>query len=267
MSGKLPVMATLREAGQLVRQHRGDLLRVGFVYIVAFFVIGAIFINSLLPLVPGRPPPGAQEVVDPRLPAGLLLTLVIEFLLFSVFSVGWHRVILLGPGRAGPGLGVQLGKRELRYFGRLWLCLAVSIAIAFFVAFVERFIGLGTGADPEGLMLGAQVPYALASTYVFARLGPSFAGLSIDVPLSLRQSWVATKGNGLRILAVYCLVAAGWLALNLLLGQVANMFGLGENAPYTLLLIGALVSCALLALLVSVNAIVYRHFAASRAVV
>ena len=40
MSGKLPVLATLREAGQLVRQHRGDLLRVGFVYIVAFFVIG-----------------------------------------------------------------------------------------------------------------------------------------------------------------------------------------------------------------------------------
>ena len=49
--------------------------------------------------------------------------------------------------------------------------------------------------------------------------------------------------------------------------QKRTMFGLGENAPYTLLLIGALVSCALLALLVSVNAIVYRRFAASRAVV
>ena len=61
---------------------------------------------------------GGRAAQDPRLPAGMLLTLVIEFLIFAVFSVGWHRVILLGPGRAGPGLGVQLGKRELR--GQVW---------------------------------------------------------------------------------------------------------------------------------------------------
>jgi hypothetical protein len=268
MSGKLPVMTTLREAGQLVRQHRGDLLRVGLVFIVAFFVIGAIVINSLLPLIPRRAMPGAQEVpVDPRLPAGMLLTLVIEFLLFAIFSVGWHRVILLGPGRAGPGLGVQLGRRELRYFGRLWFCLALSIAIAFVVAFIEQFISLGTGADPEALMVGAEIAYILVSAYVFVRLGPSFAGLSIDLPLSFKQSWIATRGNGLRILAVYCLVAAGWVALNLVLGQVAYLLGLGESAPYTLLLVNALALCVLLALLVSVNAIVYRRFAASRAVV
>ena len=264
-------MATLQEAGQLVLRNRGDLLRVGLVFIIGFFIIGAIVINSLLPLFSPlmmSETPGANETpMDPRLPAGMLLTLVIEFLLFAVFSVGWHRVILLGPGSAGHGLGVQLGKRELRYFGRLWLCFAASFAIAFAVAFMEQFIGLATGADSQALMWGAEISYVLASAYVFARLGPSFAALSIDVSLNLRQSWAATKGNGLRILAVYLLVAAGWVALNLMLGRLANLLSLGENAPYTLLLVGALVLCALLALMVSVNAIVYRHFAASRAVV
>jgi hypothetical protein len=62
-------------------------------------------------------------------------------------------------------------------------------------------------------------------------------------------------------------VAGGWVALNLLLGRLTNLLGLGESAPYTLLLIGALALCTLLALVVSVNAIVYGRFAASKAVV
>ena len=271
MSEKLPIIATLQEAGQLVVRNRGDLLRVGLVFILGFFIVGAIVINALVPLCPPltmSETPGTYEApMDPRLPAGMLLTLVIEFLLFAVFSVGWHRVILLGARHAERGLGVQLGRRELRYFGRLWLCFAASFAIAFVVAFIEQFIGLGTGADPQALMRGAEVSYILASAYVFARLGPSFAAVSIDLPLSLKQSWAVTKGNGLRILAVYLLVAAGWVALNLLLGRLANLLGLGESAPYTLLLVGALALCALLALMVSVNAIVYRRFATSKALV
>ena len=77
------------------------------------------------------PPP-----VDPRLPSAVLIMFVIEILLFTVFSVGWHRAVLIGAER---GQGTQLGKRELRYFGRLWLCIAISFAALFFVAFVEQF--------------------------------------------------------------------------------------------------------------------------------
>ena len=116
MTDKLPIVATLREAGQLVLQNRGDLLRVGIVFIVGFFAVGAIVWSYLLPLLAGAGVDATGRMnIDPRLPAGLLLTGVIEFLLFAVFAVGWHRVILLGIYRAGRGLGVQLGGRELRY--------------------------------------------------------------------------------------------------------------------------------------------------------
>ena len=261
MSEKLPIMATLREATYLVAQNRGDLLRVGLVFIVGFFAIGAIVINSLLPLVMTSEMGGSGPIaMDPRVPAGMLLTLVIEFLLFAVFAVGWHRVILLGTGSTGRGLGVQLGRRELRYFGRLWFCFVASFAIAFVVAFIEQFIGMATAASPQALVLGAEAAYLLASAYVLGRLGPSFAALSIDRRLTFRESWSATKGNGWRILAIYLLVSAGWLALNVLLGQLAGLLGLGDSAPYTLLLVGAIAFCGILALLVSVNAIVYRRF-------
>ncbi len=262
MSEKLPVMATLQEATYLVVRNRGDLLRVGLVFIVGFFAIGAIVINSLLPLLPTvtASQTGSSYVAptDPRLPAGILLTVVIEMLLFAVFAVGWHRVILLGAGSTGRGLGVQLGRRELRYFGRLWLCFVASFAIAFIVAFIEQFIGLAVAASPQALIVGAEVAYLLASAYVFGRLGPSFAALSIDRRLSLRDSWSATKGNGLRILAVYLLVSAGWVALNVLFSGLA-LLGLSEFAPYTLLLISSIASCGILALLVAINAVVFRR--------
>jgi hypothetical protein len=105
MSEKLPVMATLQEAARLVAQNRRELLRVGLVFIAGFFATGVILWNFLLPLMAraGADATGHMNV-DPRLPAGLLLTGVIEFLLFAVFAVGWHRVILLGRNRAGGGL-------------------------------------------------------------------------------------------------------------------------------------------------------------------
>jgi hypothetical protein len=267
MTDKLPIMATLRQSVHLVVQNRGDLLRVGLVFIIGFFAIGAIAINSLLPaLMAGATQGGQPAAMDPRLPMGILLMVVIEALLFTVFATGWHRVILLGPASTGRGLGVQLGLRELRYFGRLWLCFAASFAIAFVVAFIEQFIAMATKTDPQNLMWGAEIAYILASAYAFGRLGPSFAALSIDRPLSFRESWAATKGNGLRILALYLLAGAAWLILNLVLGRLAGLLGLGDSAPYSLLLVSAILLCGMLAVMVGANAIVYRRYAGSKPV-
>ncbi len=265
MTEKLPILSTLREAGRLVVHHRNDLLRVGFVFILGFFATGAIVFNFLWPLATGSQlDSSGQLIVDPRLPAGVLLTLVIEFLLFSVFAVGWHRVILLGPDHAGHGLGVQLGGRELRYFGRLWLCFVGSFAIAFVVTFVEQMIGRAMAGNPANFMLGAETAYMLVSAYIFGRLAPCFAALSIDRKFGFVQSWKATQGNGLRIFAIYALIAAGWLGTNLIVGAFLRTLGLDNPAPYTLLLVGALALCAVFALLVTVNAIVYRRLAGMR---
>ncbi len=260
MTDKLPIVATLREAGQLVLQNRGDLLRVGIVFIIGFFAVGAIVWSYLLPLLAGAGVAATGRMnIDPRLPAGLLLTGVIEFLLFAVFAVGWHRVILLGIHRAGRGLGVQLGGRELRYFGRLWICFLGSIAIATAFTAVEQLIGAAVAASPENFILAAEVSYVLASAYIFCRIGPAFAALSVDLPFGFRQAWQATRGNGLRLMAIYLLAAAGWLLVSLFFGLIAGALGLSTAAPYTLILVNAVALAGMFALLVTVNAIVFRR--------
>ncbi len=244
MTDKLPIVATLREAGQLVLQNRGDLLRVGIVFIIGFFAVGAIVWSYLLPLLAGAGVAATGRMnIDPRLPAGLLLTGVIEFLLFAVFAVGWHRVILLGIHRAGRGLGVQLGGRELRYFGRLWICFLGSIAIATAFTAVEQLIGAAVAASPENFILAAEVSYVLASAYVFCRIAPAFAALSVDLPFGFR----------------YLLAAAGWLLVSLFFGLIAGALGLSTAAPYTLILVNAVALAGMFALLVTVNAIVFRR--------
>lgn len=260
MSGKVSVPGTLREAIALTVAHRRDLLRVGLVFIAGFFALGIVFVRYLLPLFPETVMEGgataAPPPVDPRLPSAVLIMFVIEILLFTVFSVGWHRAVLIGAER---GQGAQLGKRELRYFGRLWLCIAISFAALFFVAFVEQLIGIALRLDPQSMTWGAVLANLLVIAYVFARLGPSFAALSIDRKMGFRKSWIATKGNGLRILLVYVLVGAGGFVLNILIGLILNLLGLSEIAPYTVVLIGALTFCALFAVTVTINAIVFRQ--------
>jgi hypothetical protein len=266
VSEKLPIIGTLGEAGGLVVDNRGDLLRVGIVFIIGFFAVGAIVWSYLLPLMSTANVDSAgQMIVDPRLPAGLLLTVVIEFLLFAVFAVGWHRIILLGIKRAGGGLGVQLGGRELRYFGRLWLCFLGSFIIATLFTVIEQFIGGALAANPQAFVVVAEGCYLIASAYVLGRIGLSFAALSVDQPMSFRQSWQATQGNALRLLATYLLAAIGWLAVSLFFGLIAGTIGLSDAAPYTLLLINAVAFAGMFALLVTINAIAFRRLSGWKA--
>ncbi len=257
---KLPVFATLREALQMVAAHWRDLLRVGTVFIIGFFALGIVFISYLLPMFPqmmaGDTGAGSQPPVDPRLPLAVLIMFVIEILLLTVFAVGWHRAVLIGPER---GQGAQLGWRELRYFGRFWFCIAISIASMFVLAFAETFLGAAMHADPQSMTIGAELSYLVVIGYVFARLGPSFAALSVDRTITFRESLTVTKGNGLRILLIHALAAGGGLILNIAIGVILNLLGLSEIAPYTVMLVGALTFCALIAVIVSINAIVFRR--------
>ena len=94
--------------------------------------------------------------------------------------------------------------------------------------------------------------------YAIGRLGPSFAAIALDLPSEMSRSWQATMGHGGRLLALYLLAGLGWVAIPALLGALAGLLGLGEIAPYALLFISAFVSTALLAVLVTINALVFR---------
>src|SRR4029077_18052215 len=101
-----------------------EIFRVGLVLILGIFAIGVFLLNYALPLLHvqvaqiGGPAAG-EPMPDPRFLPAMLLVVVAEVVLVSVFAVGWHRLILLGP-RAGAGLGISFGRREIAYLRRLW---------------------------------------------------------------------------------------------------------------------------------------------------
>lgn len=260
MSAPIPVLATIAEACRLVLERRNDLLRVGLVFLLGSFALNVLFFNYLLPMLAEAQVNAAGEtVVDPRLMPGLLLVLVTNFVLLAVFGVGWHRLILLGPERAGGGLGVQLGLRELRYFFRLWVCFLGMIMIAGFLSYIDVAIALRAGVSPYSTLPIAYLGFIPITAYALGRLGPSFAAIAVDLPAEMSRSWKATMGNGRRLLALYLLAGFGWFAVPALLGALAGLIGLGELAPYALLFISAFVSTALLAVLVTINALVFRR--------
>jgi hypothetical protein len=189
--------------------------------------------------------------------------LVAEFLLIAVFAVGWHRLILLGP-QAGGGLGVAFGRREIGFLGRMWLCfigmLLVSIAFSVF----EYLLAGMLGADPGGFVLIAMAGYSLIAIYAIGRIGPSFAALSVDQSLGLGAAWQVTRGEGSRVFVIYLLVSLGWFVVAFLFSSIAQILGLGQAAPYALVFINAVLSAGFLALLVTINSILFRQLSGWR---
>jgi hypothetical protein len=263
VTGRVVVGETLTVACRLVLERTSELFRVGLLPIIGIFIIGIATLDYLWPMAQTQVPQmggaaAGQPMPDPRLLPVALLVLLGELLVIAVFAVGWHRLILLGP-RAGGGLGIGIGRREMACFGRLWLCLLGMVAASFAVAMAEIMLASLLRANTLGFVLFALPGYYLVVGYVIGRIGLTFAGISVDQRFNFNASWEATRGQGLRILAIYLLIAVAWLVVNILFGFLAGLLGLGEAAPYAFMFIGAVLSIGFMAVLVTVNAILFRR--------
>ena len=263
MSAKIAIGETLATAARLVLDRAGELFRVGLVLIVGFFAIGIFALEYVLPLMRATVPqvggPAAgQPMPDPRFLPAMLLIVVVEFVVISIFAVGWHRLILLGAG-AGGGFGIGFGRREIAFLGRVWACFLGVLMFSVAFSVLEFLLAGLLRANPQGFVVIAMLGFTLVVSYVLGRIGLSFAGLSIDQKLSFAASWQVTRGEGFRILAIYLLVAAGWFLAGLLLDFLAALLGLGYIAPYAFLFVTSVLSSGFIALLVTINSILFRR--------
>jgi hypothetical protein len=262
-------MGTIGSACRLAFHHLSELFRVGLVLIFGIFAVGIFALHYILPLLSVEVPQtggaaAGEPMPDPRIFPGMLLMLVVEFVIVSVFGVGWHRLILLGP-RAVHGLGVAIARRELAYFGRIWLCfLGIVIFTAVFSTLEYALAGL-LHADPRSYLALASVGYGLVVIYTLGRLGLTFAALSVDQALGFSGSWRVTRGEGPRILAIFFVVGLAWLVVTYVFTTLARLLSLGQAAPYSLLFINAVLSSALIAVLVTINAVLFRQLSGWRA--
>ena len=125
-------------------------------------------------------------------------------LVFSLFAVTCHRLVLLGPESASAGWRPRWTRRETRFFlwvAALWLGGAVAMLVLLAIV-VNAWNAL---AGYESIELAwARGGVGLALLYPLARLCVLFPATAVDREPrpTLRWAWRATRGNGARLLVI-----------------------------------------------------------------
>lgn len=192
-------------------------------------VAGAIVATVVaLMMVAGLLPLPASDTKDPAAmmsagPVGDIVLLALSFLLTAVFTVFFHRRVMLGLGAAA----------RPRMAAREWRFLAASLlyTLAVFVPGGVVMMGMAGGAAAIGVGSGpvmmVLVFLALALfVFLFVRFALAFPAIAVDAPGSLldqfKNSFVATKGHAGTLFGIY--VVAYFLFLSM---AIAVAFGLG----------------------------------------
>ena len=251
MNDKLPIAETLTLATRTLFAQRNQFLRIGVLATLGFFVI-AILLQS--------PHVAASEPGKEQASRGLyFLAAVLDSLLVSVFSVAWHRLTLLGPQSLPSGIGMRLQGRELLYWGRFWLLVLFAILGIGLMDFIGSLIASAGRLSHTGLGGIVLIGSALVVPYACARWSPVFAATSIDQEFSFVKAWRATAGSGMRLLGLYLLAGLSAFGMLGVFHWIGMALGLAERAPYAQLFLRDLLDCAILAIWVTTNALVYRR--------
>jgi hypothetical protein len=226
----LPVLGLIGQSLRDVFGRLGGLARVAW----AYYALAAALV--LLGLAVGR-------AAEATMPAGVLAGAfavgtaeVVLSLAVLACIVRWQRHVALDEPLRGTA---PLDGRVLRYFLRsilLGLVCALPVAAA-------ALLGLATGTivrNPEGsgapfgigaagiaILAGGTV----AALLLFARLSLVLPAASVgDRDLGLRGSWAATRGHGLRLLAVFLLLLSGLGLLGAVAGMLEALVGAVADA-------------------------------------
>jgi hypothetical protein len=270
MPAKLPVLGLVGEALRDVFGNLAGLVRIAWPYyaLAAALVLAGALLASEEP----DGTPTLTGAVAPALGGGTAVTILSLCALACI--VRWQRHVILGEPLRGIA---PLNGRVLRYF--LWsvalgLSCAVPLAAAGLAGFSAGLITRTPAGEtpyavgmPGLLLLGAAALVALA---LFIRLSLVLPAVSADDrSMSLRRSWAATRGNGLRLLGVMVLLALGLgllgMAAGLLQAALDTAAG-GSTGPLAPTSLGGAAANAALDLLTavigaSVAAGIYRRLA------
>ncbi len=131
-------------------------------------------------------------------------SLLIGGLVGAVLAVSCHRIILIGANSLPNRWGVFWSKRELRFFGWVFL-----LGIPSFLAAMVWWIALGQLADwgstSAAAIMAAPVQntfYSAVVALVIASVGLVLPAIALDERPSLKAAWKLARGNVLRLAAV-----------------------------------------------------------------
>ena len=175
---------------------------------------------------------------------------------YVIFAVAWHRLVLLGEARGLPSYQPSWRRRHWHFAGYMLLLALIGGTIFSFLGIAVSLLA-PPGAEPEAVSGGQQMLFLAVTLILLLVIGWFMARLSfvlparaLDEPYGFSQSWRQTKGQGLRILAVFAIVQAlialpSVIVVSLLgagtgVMSVINQMGRGHELEAGILLVGVL---------------------------
>ena len=191
--------------------------------------------------------------------------LLLYWIAFSIFAVTCHRLILIDDNDSSNQFQINLSKREFRFLLRL---IAVYLVMGMVLAvFMTILMNLSIGTEPvvneasgeifnERMSQDAFEWYKtlayIPALYVVGRISLVFPSTAIDQDKGIKWSWQATKGNGMRMFVIVCVLP--WL-MSILLGLFWR-----ENATLVEQALLGLIAYIVMAIEIFALSLTYKEF-------
>lgn len=226
---KLPVFQSVAEVYSGVFRHYIDLLRVAWLPLLIWAVVGFVAGWWLLQHMVQNPAfldaaadQKAKDAAFLEVMPWIYGVAIFKYLILAIVAVGFHRFVLLGERRHGAaGTGFEFGRSEWLYIwsgikiALLFIAVVAAIAAVGTVIFIAAKAAVGSSSAnmknlPPMLILILVVGYAalvLCAALVASRLILVLPHVAIGQPSNLRFIWNHTRGNSWRILGYTFLVS------------------------------------------------------------
>lgn len=193
------------------------------------------------------------------------LLVLLSIPLGVLMAVNWLRALVLG-GRTVPGLGLRWGRRETRFLLRwLAICLAgFAVLLVFVVPFVLALLVLHQiGGVPEVVVQLAPLLIGTVTMPIYAvitlRLSLALVTAATEAPGSLRDSWMATRGLGGRLLLAGIAVVGPFYLLAYLAPPLLHVSRVEAAVPLSSLLLQVLLAMLTYAAGLALVSVIYRR--------
>ncbi len=259
----LPVVSTIMTAYRFIWDDREAFARVAAVPVIVLALVGSL-IGALAPEAP-LPPPGEDGQIDPRdLPIdfGALFQALLSLVFYVMFAVAWHRKWLLPNESVTVWSALRWDGRKTAFLGRLVLLIALAVLGSLPLAIVVVAM-----AQAALLPFTFSVAMILVMVLVtFSRLSILLPAASIDDGMGVKDCWLLTRRNGLRLFAIVVIptLPVSLAQLVTLSAVFSILAAAGLNETLTGMLIIALLAQTFsfigIAVGVSALSVSYRHF-------
>ena len=257
----IPALFLVRNAFRLAWQQRDDGLRLGLIPTLVCFVgllyakdtMDTIIASSIGGIVGSDGTIAAGDATQVSADAGftLLIAAFVVFVALCMASVNWLRFSLIGPMSA-TGLGLHIGRPHITFIAALLAMAVVAGIFAGVLSIPLALIGGFVGAT-------GWVALLVVALVILARLMPFVVALAISQPISLKDAWSASRGNGIAVAFALFAAELVFLVALILLNQVLVVIGFAQAAPIALLFIAAIADVATTIVVSNVLAAAYRH--------